>query len=69
MLFCNFDFMPFEKNDSTLNAFTNKDISSLCSGGVTYAIMNSDGKIINNIDSPLRLLNGETNEYLEKTVR
>lgn len=62
-------FMPFENNDSTLNAFTNKDISSLCSGGVTYAIMNSDGKIINNIDSPLRLLNGETNEYLEKTVR
>ena len=62
-------FMPFEKNDSTLNAFTNKDISSLCSGGVTYAIMNSDGKIINNIDSPLRLINGETNEYLEKTVR
>jgi hypothetical protein len=61
-------FMPFENNNSTLNAFTNKDISSLCSGGVTYAIMNFDGKIINNIDSPLRFLNRETDEFLEKTI-
>ena len=62
-------FMSFENNDSTLNAFTNKDISSLCSGGVTYAIMKQDGNIINNIDSPIRLLNSEKDKFSEKTVR
>lgn len=61
-------FMPFENNDCTLNAFTNKNISSLCSGGVNYAIRKSDGSIINNVDSPLKLLNEETDNYLVKNV-
>ena len=61
-------FMPFENNDSTLNAFTNKNISSLCSGGVNYAIRKSDGSIITNVDSPLKLLNGDAVEYLKEFV-
>lgn len=57
-------FMPFENNDSTLNAFSTKNISSLCTGGVNYAIRKPDGSIINNVDAPLKLLNGGTDKYL-----
>ncbi|MBT3382673.1 MAG: hypothetical protein HN778_06465 [Prolixibacteraceae bacterium] len=62
-------FMPFEDNDSSLKAFTTKNISSHCTGGVNYALRKSDGSIINNVDSPLRLLNGDTDEYLKEFVR
>ena len=62
-------FMPFENNDFTLNAFSTKNISSLCTGGVKYAIRKPDGSIVNNVDSPLLLLNGNTENYLENLYK
>ena len=45
-------FMSIEGNESTLNDFSAKNISSLCSGGASYSFINKSGKIFKDSQGP-----------------
>ncbi|WP_412560424.1 hypothetical protein [Winogradskyella sp. MIT101101] len=45
-------FLPIEGNDTILDKFSNKKISEFCSGGATYAFIDKNGKINNEIEFP-----------------
>lgn len=57
-------FMPIEGNDSTLNKFSSKKISSFCEGGATYTIIDKEGNVYNEVEAPIGLTKDEIERYL-----
>lgn len=58
-------FLPIENNDSILNKFSNKKISAFCDGGATFAFIDEEGKISNEIEFPFH----KSLEEIERSVK
>lgn len=58
-------FLPMEGNESILNRFSNKNISSFCDGGATYAFINKKGVVNSPIEFPFHLSTNEIEKMIE----
>ncbi|PPK86570.1 hypothetical protein CLV84_3504 [Neolewinella xylanilytica] len=51
-------FVPIEGNDGMLDAFSSRNLANFCGGGATQAIVDADGNIFREVDSPFYKLAG-----------
>jgi len=58
-------FLSVEGNDSTLTRFNCTRISSFCYGGAKYSLVDTNGNIINDLESPMTLTREKLQAYLE----
>ena len=52
-------FMPIEGNSTTLKECSNKNITTLCSGGASYTYIDKKGSFNNQIQAPFKIKRGE----------